>query len=105
MIDKQMKMLVEQSKKTDPNDDSAILDLYKKKTEVLCANLDDTIAYINSATPDELYYVSEVYDEISAYWKSERLIKAMVDSAERCPKEARDDIMLDINFAKKAMKR
>lgn len=104
MINKQMKLLIEQNKKIDPNDDAAVIDLYKKKTEVLCANLDDTIAYIDSATPDELYYVSEVYDEISAYWKSERLLKAMVDSAERCPKELRDDIMIDIDFARKAMK-
>lgn len=99
-----MKMLFEENKKRDDWDPVMVDAIQKKEKEVLCANLDDTIAYIDSATPDELYYVSEVYDEISAYWKSERLLKAMVDSAERCTGRLKKSILIDIDFARKAMK-
>lgn len=57
MIDKQLKALYKQNKNRDANDTETILELQSKEKTVLCANLDDTIAYLRKASPDKLYCV------------------------------------------------
>lgn len=103
MIDKQMKALYEQNRIRDENDTEEIISLHKKEITVLCANLDDTIEYLTRITPKELFYISEVFDEVSHYWKSDKLIKAMENSANKCHGKLKEDVLMDVDFARKAM--
>lgn len=99
-----MKVLYEQNKKLDPNDIDGVLAMFEKEKTVLCANLEDTIAYLRKATPDELYYVCEVWDDISYYWKSERLIEVMQECTNRCEGEVKESLEMSLFYAKRAMK-
>lgn len=104
MINKQMRELYEQNKVRDEEDPSAVQKMWDKQIEVLCANLEDTIEYLKTAPEEELFYVGEVFEDIASYWQSEELIKVMEDAANRCSKELRDSLYIDIKYAKMEMK-
>lgn len=104
MINKQMKELYEQNKARDENDPDALEEMWDKQIEVLTANLDDTIEYLKAAAPEELRYVTEVFEDVSAYWQSEELVKAMEDSVNRLPEEEKRLSQVDVYYAKEALK-
>lgn len=105
MINDQMKILFEQNKARDDENPAEVEGIWEREKTVLCSSLDDTIAYLKSASPEELFYVSEVFDDISEYWQSEKLIKVMEDAVERCDGEIKETLQTNLYFAKKALKK
>ncbi len=102
MISKQMKMLIEQKKTIDPHYDEAVEKNWQMMTEVMCVNVQWTIAYLDVASEEEIHLCSEVWEEVSAHWKSDELIEAMERCKGKFPSIAAD-LELEINYAKKAM--
>lgn len=104
MISKQMKELVEQKKAIDPHYNDDVESNWAKMVEVMTANLEWTISYINSASEEEIYFSSEVWDQISEFWRSEELIAAMERAKERFPSIA-SELEIDISYARTALKK
>lgn len=40
-------------------------------------NLDKTIEFINTCSKEELFYISQVFEELSKYFKSQKLIQCV----------------------------
>lgn len=103
MISKQMKELIEQYKTVDPNDGESSENYWAKTIEVMTANLKWTIDYIDSASEEDTLYSSEVWDDISEFWRSQELIDAMERAKERFPGIA-PELETSISFARMAIK-
>ena len=104
MISKQMQALVKEKKAIDPHYDEAIEKNWRMMSELLCANLQWTIAYLDNASEEEIHLCSEVWEDISTYWKSPELIAAMERCKERFPAIV-NDLDLEIRYAKIAMQK
>lgn len=102
MIHKQMKELIEKRKLVEPQDGEGTDYYWKLELEVLEVSLETTIEYINIASEDEIYWCSEVWEDLSTFWKSQQLIEAMENCQKRYPNIAKK-IQVDIDFAKKAL--
>ncbi len=102
MIHKQMKELIEKRKLIHPQDDEGTEYYWKLELEVLEVSLEATIEYINTASEDEIYWCAEVWEDLSAFWKSQQLIETMENCQKRYPNIAKK-IQVDIDFAKKAL--
>lgn len=102
MIHKQMKELIEKRKLVEPQDGEGTDYYWKLELEVLEVSLETTIEYINTASEDEIYWCSEVWEDLSTFWKSKQLIEAMENCQKRYPNIAKK-IQVDIDFAKKAL--
>ncbi len=103
MINQQMKILVEQKRSIDPNYGEGVQNNWDKMIEVLTFDLKETIAYLDSAPEEEIFFASEVWEDISAFWQSKELLEAMERCKERLPGIAKQ-LELEISFAKKVMK-
>ena len=97
-----MKELIEKRKLVDAQDSEGTDYYWKLELEVLEVSLDETIEYINTAPEDEISWCAEVWEDLSSFWKSQKLIDAMENCQKRFPNIAKD-IQVDINFAKEAL--
>ena len=103
MISKQMQVLVNMEKSTDPHAYEDIQKIWKKEIAVLSYSLDDTIQYLDTLMDEtEMLYVAEVWDDISYYWKSEKLIECMERCIERFP-NIKSSLEVDLHFAKESI--
>ena len=69
MIKKQMKKLIEKRKIICAQDDDETKRYWKLELEVLEVSLEYTIKYIETASEEEVYWCSEVWEDLSAFWK------------------------------------
>lgn len=60
-------------KKKHGNDDFGIEECWKKITEILSQNEDGTIDYLNNCSKEDLYYRSEVFEDIPRNLKSDKI--------------------------------
>lgn len=102
MIEKKMKELVEQKKSIDPHYSDDVEANWSKIIEVMTKNLEWTISYIDSAPEEEIYFSSEVWDQISEYWRSPELIAAMERAKKRFPSIA-SELEIDLSYARTAV--
>lgn len=102
MINKQMKELIEARKQINIYDSEEAHKYWDLELDVLEVSLEATIGYINTASEDEICWCAEVWEDLSAYWKSQQLIEAMENCQKRYPHIAKK-IQVDIDFAKKAI--
>ena len=65
MIDKKMKTLIEERKSKNKNDYIGIQDCWNWIIEILSKNEKETINYLYNCSKEELYYISEVFEDIS----------------------------------------
>lgn len=105
MINDQMKILFEQNKARDDEYPAEVEGIWEREKTVLCSSLEDAIAYLKEATPEELFYVSEVFDDISEYWQSEKLVDVMQEAADRCEGEIKETLQMNVDFARRALKK
>ena len=66
--------------------------------EILSQDLNETIAYLNNITSEELEYICSIFDDLSEHFKSMKLIECMGKNADRTGV----DCKIDIEYAKKA---
>lgn len=101
MNTKKIKQLIEERDRIDPQNDILAEENQKKVFDILKVNLNDTIEYLDNCTSRELFWVSELFDDLSEYFKSKELIECM----ERNSKRTGIDCKLDIYYAKEALNR
>lgn len=72
---------------------------WNESFKILSINLNETIAYLDSISANDLQYVKEIFDDLSEYFQSSELIECMERNAIRTGV----DCSVDIEYAKKAM--
>jgi hypothetical protein len=70
-------------------------------TEIFSKDEEETIKYLENTDPDQLYWISEVFDDISGNLQSQKFIGCIENLARKYKKL---DMYYDIEFAKKAIK-
>lgn len=96
---KRLLELVEKNKIIYFEDDGAQKAIWDEMVSILSVNINETIEYLNSASKDEIYYISSVYDDLSEIFQSNELITCMEINAQRTGV----DCAVDIEYAKKAL--
>lgn len=96
---KRLQELVEKNKIIHFEDDSSQQDTWNEMIKILSNNLEETIAYLDSASKEEIYYISSIYDDLSERFKSKELIECMKRNATRTG----IDCNRDIEFALKTL--
>ena len=75
---------------------------YDKRLAELSKNLDDTIDYLNNCDKREFLCASEVFDELSEHFKSQRLIECVEKNVKRFNDERFiEDIKKELSYMKK----
>lgn len=73
-----------------PNDDFGIEESWKKLTEILSENVDDTIAFLeNDCTADEFSWLSEVFDDVAEKTQSKAFVDCLYRVAKKYPEECK----------------
>lgn len=99
MNKKRLQDLVEKNKIIHFEDDSSQQDIWNEMIKILSNNLEETITYLDSASKEEIYYISSIYDDLSERFKSKELIECMKRNATKTGV----DCNADIEFALKTL--
>lgn len=59
------------------DNDPSINDIWDKLTEYLSEDVEETINFLDNCPENQLYYISEIFEDISYNLKSERLIQEL----------------------------
>lgn len=96
---KRIEELIQIRKEMHP-DDPNITNIWNELASLLSQNIDDTVKIISELSRDEVYWVSEVFEDISENLMSQEFINCIESLAK---KYSDIDISDDIEFAKKIM--
>lgn len=89
-----LKQLVDEvAAQSDDDKSMRWMDNYNKRLEELKKDLDETINYIDTCSEKELFWVSEVFDELSEYFQSQKLIDAVERNVKRFDSERLQDLL------------
>lgn len=94
-----VKELIQERSKMDPQNDVLAGQNQEQLLEIFKINLTEDIEFLNSCSAEELYWISEIFDDLSEYFQSSELIECMERNAIRTGV----DCSIDIEYAKKAM--
>lgn len=97
---KQIKCLIERKEALDLEDDIAVNNIDLQLIILLCKDLDKTINCLDNLSYDEICSVQSLYEDISAHFKSEKLIECMKRNAVRT---GAPDSDMEIDYAIKSM--
>ncbi|MBU3106111.1 hypothetical protein [Clostridium gasigenes] len=95
-MEDKIKEIIEQRKKLNVNDDMRIQKCWEEITIILSENEKDTIKYLDGCEKDELYWISEVFEDISENLQSKDFIKGLRTLDEKFPEL---DMTKDIDLA------
>lgn len=101
MIDKlKIKNLINERKRLHP-DDPRVKDYWKLLTKELIINEEDTISFIQNCSEHDVYWLSEIFEDISEVFKSQKFIDNLKNVQ---MKYSNLDLEMDIMFAERALK-
>ncbi|MGX7150188.1 hypothetical protein [Enterococcus ureasiticus] len=78
------------------NDDFRIEKCWNEMTELLSQNEGETIRYLVDSNKDDLYYISEIFEDISEKLQSEQFINCLRELDKKFPEL---DMSKDIDIA------
>jgi hypothetical protein len=73
-IEKKMKALIDKRNKLNLNDDYGIQNCWKEMIEILVKDEKKTLYYLEHCSKGELYWISEVFEDIAGALQSKELI-------------------------------
>ena len=76
-MEERIEKVIQQRKKLNMNDDMGIQKCWEDITDILSENEEDTIAYLDNCDKDELYWISEVFEDISENLQSQEFIECL----------------------------
>ncbi|WP_434779500.1 hypothetical protein [Neisseria sp. Ec49-e6-T10] len=91
-----MATILKKRKSLSLNDDFGIEKCWNDMTELLTQNEDETIHYLEESKEDDLYFISEIFEDISEKLQSERFIACLRKLDKKFPEL---DMTKDINIA------
>ena len=87
------------------NDDFALIECWKQETKILSENIYETIAFFDTCTDEESFWLSEVFDDLIEKTQSRELFQAICDRTKRINNpEYKASISTDIEFAREQFK-
>ncbi|WP_088071912.1 hypothetical protein [Gottfriedia luciferensis] len=72
----QVRKLIEERSNLDINDPK-VYDYWDRITELLSINVSETINFLNSCSEGEIYWISEIFEDVSAKVSSINYIKCL----------------------------
>lgn len=100
MIDNNIiEKIIEERKKMHP-DDPRVVEKWSELTQIFIQNEENTIAYLNSCCKENIYWISEIFEDISEQLRSSGFIECIEQLAIKYPDL---DLEYDILYAKKAL--
>jgi len=101
MINKELVItLIEERSRLHP-DDPRTSEYWSKLTDELSKNKTDVIDFLNNCTDTQIYWLSEIFEDISAIFKSSVFIECLKALQRKYPEL---DLESDIEYAEKAIK-
>ena len=94
-----VKELIQERSKMDTQNDVLASQNQEQLLEIFKNNLTDSMEFLDSCFAEELYWISEIFDDLSEYFQSSELIECMERNAIRTGV----DCSVDIEYAKKAI--
>ncbi|MBC2239622.1 hypothetical protein [Listeria booriae] len=95
-LKKQMELILEKRKSLNINDDFGIEKSWNEMTELLSQNEMETINYLEESTERDLYYISEIFEDVSERFQSEQFINCLRKLDKKFPEL---DMTQDIDIA------
>ncbi|MBC1402054.1 hypothetical protein HCA63_07100 [Listeria booriae] len=95
-LKKQMEIILEKRKSLNINDDFGIEKSWNEMTELLSQNEMETINYLEESTERDLYYISEIFEDVSERFQSEQFINCLRKLDKKFPEL---DMTQDIDIA------
>ena len=77
MIEEQMNIIIAERKKKHMEDDYGIQECWKKMINILAVDDCQTIEYLENCTWEELYYISEIIEDVSMQLQSKAYIQCL----------------------------
>ncbi|CAL8895795.1 hypothetical protein ACQKEX_16760 [Bacillus pumilus] len=94
-IENALRIVLDKRKKLDLNDDYGIQKSWDEIIEILGKNEERTLEYLDRCSKEDLYWISEVFEDISEVLQSKELIKCLRKLDEKYPElEMTQDIDL-----------
>lgn len=95
MIKEDMMRIIEERKKKHIEDDYGIQECWEKMIDILSVDVQRTVVYLEDCTQEELYYISEIFEDISQKLQSQMFIECLRKLDEKYPElEMTQDIDL-----------
>lgn len=91
-----MEIILEKRKSLNINDDFGIEKSWNEMTELLSQNEMETINYLEESTEKDLYYISEIFEDVSERLQSEQFINCLRKLDKKFPEL---DMTQDIDIA------
>ncbi|KKI85234.1 hypothetical protein CAY60_021310 [Shouchella clausii] len=76
-IENKMEVILDKRKKINLNDDYGIQKSWNEIIEVLTENEENTIRYLENCSKEDLYWISEVFEDIAEIIQSKELINCL----------------------------
>lgn len=96
-----MKQLAEEAEAIDPQNEVLWEINFNKRLAELKINLDDTINYLDTCSKQELDWASETFEDLSEYFKSQRLIECVERNITRFPdEELQKQLKMELEYMK-----
>lgn len=76
-IENKMEVILNERKKLNLNDDYGIENSWNEIIEVLSENEKKTIRYLKNCNKEDLYYISEVFEDLAEIMQSKELINCL----------------------------
>lgn len=87
------------------NDDVALAECWKHETVILSENIPETIAFFDTCTDEEFYWLSEVFDDLIEKTQSRELFQAICSRTKKIDNpEYKASISTDIEYAQAQFK-
>ncbi len=87
--------------KETPEDETVWKDITSKIYDELSQNLDETINYCDTCNSEELFFISQVFEELSEHFKSQKLIECVERNVFRfSDKELQDQLKMELEYMK-----
>ena len=100
-IANKMGVILNERKKLNLNDDSGIQKSWNEIIELLSENEENTIRYLENCSKEDLYQISEVFEDVAEIIQSKELIKRLRELDRKFPEL---EMTKDIDIAESYMK-
>lgn len=97
-MEEKIKQIIEKRKNLHIEDDFGIQKCWEELTNVLSDNENKTISYLNCCEKEQIYWISEVFEDISENLKSTDFIECLRNLEKRFPEL---EMTKDIDLAEK----
>lgn len=95
MIKNLMDKIIAERKEKSIEDDYGIQECWDKMVKLLSQDVDETVQYLGNCSEEEIYFISEIFEDISEQLQSEKYILCLRELDKKFPNlNMTDDIDL-----------